>query len=101
MKDESFQKSFAILVEGLKVERILGGKRFENYKAVIVYPMLILYRLCFSMIPAAFYNKPGVQIVFIIILTLGYLMILASLKIYNNKIEYYVEIISECIFLTM
>ena len=47
-------------MEGLKLERILEGKRLKNNKIIYVYPLFLSYRICFTMIPTIFYNKPGV-----------------------------------------
>ena len=55
-------------------------KRIINMEVLFIYPGFLLYRLCYSMVPAIFYKNPGVQIEFLIVLTLGYVMILAKLK---------------------
>lgn len=64
----------------MKVERKLGGRRFLNENVIYVYPLFLVYRLLYSMIPTIFYNLPGVQIVLLISISLGYQMILAGLK---------------------
>ena len=66
-----------------------------------MFPLFLLYRLIYSIIPTIFYNLPGVQLAFIISITLGYQMILASMISQINKIEYYIDTVSEFIFLLM
>ena len=53
------------------------------------------------MIPTIFYNLPGVQLAFLISITLGYQMILANMKSQINKIEYYIDTVSEFMLLLM
>jgi hypothetical protein len=50
------------LVEGQKVERLYkkGDKKMMNMEVIFIYPGFLLYRLCYSMVPAIFYNHPGI-----------------------------------------
>ena len=53
------------------------------------------------MIPAIFYNHPGLQIVVLIKTSLIYIIILTGLKIYENQTEYKIDIFSELMLLVM
>ena len=85
----------------MKIERKFEGQILKNKIVIMVFPLFLIYRLLYSMIPTIFHNLPGVQLVFLISMSLGYQMILISLKSQINKIEYYIDTISEFILLIM
>ena len=60
LKDESFTKRFGFLVEGLKVDRLFNKEKNANKNVIFTFPGFLLYRLCYSMLPAIFYNLPGI-----------------------------------------
>ena len=73
MRNKDFEKKYGFLVRGLKVERIKGAERVQNAFAILVYPLFLFYRLIYSMIPAIFFNHPGLQIVALISITFVYI----------------------------
>jgi len=77
------------------------GKKLPNHLAIHTYPLFLLYRLIYSMIPAIFYNNPVFQIQAVILLTLAYLIVLANLKTQLNPTDYYIDLFSEFMLLMM
>ena len=71
-------------------------------KAIIfVYNNFITYRLYFSMLPLIFMNYPGLQIIFLNIITLIYICILLHLKLKINRTEFKLDIVMQILFLVL
>ena len=80
---------------------INGDQKFANKDVIHVYPLFLLYRLCYSMIPAIFYNHPVFQIQAVILLTLAYLIVFANLKTQLKPTDYYIDLFFEFMLLMM
>ena len=68
---------------------------------VLVYPLLLLNRLVFAMTPFFIWNKPSLQLVFLIVQTHLYVMFLSSLNINNYWLDYYKDMFNEFMLLLM
>ena len=90
-------------MEGKKVERHkkAGDNSWQNRDVVHAYPLLLLYRLVYSMIPAILQNHPAIQVQAISILTLAYLIVYANLKTQKKLSDYYIDVFSEFMLLMM
>ena len=68
---------------------------------VLVSPLLLLNRLVFAMTPFFIWNKPSLQLVFLIVQTHLYVMFLSSLNINNYWLDYYKDMFNEFMLLLM
>ena len=92
LNEDQFKNEYGFLVKDLKIGR----------KAVIfVYNNFITYRLCFSMLPLIFMNYPGLQIIFLNIITIIYICILLHLKPKINREEFKLDIVMQILFLVL
>lgn len=89
---KNFSKEYGSFIEGMKLRKDL---------MVLVYPLLLLNRLVFALIPFFIWNTPSLQLVFLIVETHVYIMFLSSLKVNNYWLEYYPDIFNEYMLLLM
>lgn len=68
----------------------------------LVYPLMLLQRFMFTFIPLIFWNKPPLQITFLIIQTLLYNIFLVSMRINSNyTIDLFQDLFNEIMLLLL
>ena len=83
---------FGILIEEIK---------FKRFKSLFNFPMLLINRLIFSIIPIICYGHSGLQIMFLIQWTMIYIQILIYMKANISPLEYKIDIFNEVMLLLM
>ena len=92
LNEELFKNEYGFLVKDMKTSKSA---------VIFVYNNFITYRLYFSMIPLIFMNYPGLQIIFLNIITLIYICILLHLKPKINREEFKLDIVMQILFLVL
>ncbi len=68
----------------------------------LVYPLMSLQRFMFTFIPLIFWNKPSLQITFLIIQTLLYNIFLVSMRINTNyTVDLFQDLFNEIMLLLL
>ena len=93
LDSKEFKKEYGYLTEGMKIRK--------KY-IYLVYPFLLLHRFIFTFIPLWFWNKPSLQITFLMIETLLYNTFLVAIRINTNYgIDLFLDLFNEFMLLLL
>lgn len=88
LNEDFFKIRFGILIEGIKYKKI---------KSLFKFPLLLVNRIIFSMIPITFMNHSGIQIIILTEWSLFHMALLLYLKANESHLEFAVDVFNEII----